>query len=407
MDNAVSHLDFERAAKYRDQITAIQQAIHQQNVENPMAEDEDIIGIAFQENQACVVLMMVRNGSLVDREPHFLSNVLPDLMTESLTAFIQQYYAEATLVPKTIVLPTEIEMADTIQDWLTERRHELTDGKSTAKVQLQTPQRGRKRQLLDLARQNARLAIEKKDATHLADKADLPDDRSLLSDLQDLLNLPEVPKRIEGFDISNLGEQLPVASMVVAIDGKPKYSEYRRFRIKTVAGQNDFAMMKEVIERRFQRSVKENLFPDLVLVDGGKGQLNAACQALEQLGLSYLPIIGLAKQQEHIFIPNRSEPIVLRHDNPTLHLIQRLRNEAHRLAINYHRKLRRLALKQSILDQIPLVGEKRKQALLLHFGSMDKIREASVTNLLDVAQIDLKVAENIYHYFRDQDVKYQ
>ena len=407
MDNAVSHLDFERAAKYRDQITAIQQAIHQQNVENPMAEDEDIIGIAFQENQACVVLMMVRNGSLVDREPHFLSNVLPDLMTESLTAFIQQYYAEAALVPKTIVLPTEIEMADTIQDWLTERRHELTDGKSTAKVQLQTPQRGRKRQLLDLARQNARLAIEKKDATHLADKADLPDDRSLLSDLQDLLNLPEVPKRIEGFDISNLGEQLPVASMVVAIDGKPKYSEYRRFRIKTVAGQNDFAMMKEVIERRFQRSVKENLFPDLVLVDGGKGQLNAACQALEQLGLSHLPIIGLAKQQEHIFIPNRSEPIVLRHDNPTLHLIQRLRNEAHRLAINYHRKLRRLALKQSILDQIPLVGEKRKQALLLHFGSMDKIREASVTNLLDVAQIDLKVAENIYHYFRDQDVKYQ
>ena len=351
--------------------------------------------------------MMVRNGSLVDREPHFLSNVLPDLMTESLTAFIQQYYAEAALVPKTIVLPTEIEMADTIQDWLTERRHELTDGKSTAKVQLQTPQRGRKRQLLDLARQNARLAIEKKDATHLADKADLPDDRSLLSDLQDLLNLPEVPKRIEGFDISNLGEQLPVASMVVAIDGKPKYSEYRRFRIKTVAGQNDFAMMKEVIERRFQRSVKENLFPDLVLVDGGKGQLNAACQALDQLGLSYLPIIGLAKQQEHIFIPNRSEPIVLRHDNPTLHLIQRLRNEAHRLAINYHRKLRRLALKQSILDQIPLVGEKRKQALLLHFGSMDKIREASITNLLDVAQIDLKVAENIYHYFRDQDVQYQ
>ena len=137
--------------------------------------------------------------------------------------------------------------------------------------------------------------------------------------------------------------------MVVAIDGKPKYSEYRRFRIKTVEGQNDFAMMKEVIERRFQRSVKENLFPDLVLVDGGKGQLNAACQTLEQLGLSYLPIIGLAKQQEHIFIPNRSEPIVLRHDNPTLHLIQRLRNEAHRLAINYHRKLRRLALKQSIL----------------------------------------------------------
>ena len=135
--------------------------------------------------------------------------------------------------------------------------------------------------------------------------------------------------------------------------------------------------------------------------------MNAACQTLDQLSLSHLPIIGLAKQQEHIFIPNRSEPIVLRHDNPMLHLIQRLRNEAHRLAINYHRKLRRLTLKKSILDQIPLVGEKRKQALLLHFGSMDKIREASVTNLLDVAQIDLKVAENIYHYFRDQDVQHQ
>ena len=402
MEIAVTHLDFENAAKYRDQIATIQQAINQQSVENPMAEDEDIIGIARSGKQTCIMLMLVRNGSLVDRETYFLSDIIVESKTwlsESLIAFIQQYYSAATFIPKMVILPIEIEAPQTIQDWLTDQRSQLTNGKLTAQVLLQTPKRGRKRQLIDLAQKNAQLALEKKDATILKEEFGLSNKKDQLVDLQELLDLPQIPKRIEGFDISNLGDQLPVASMVVALEGEPKYSEYRRFRIKTVKGQNDFEMMKEVVQRRFQRLAQDCKFPDLILIDGGKGQLNAACQVLKELELSHLPIIGLAKKNEHIFLPGRSIPIVLRHDNPTLHLIKRLRNEAHRFALNYHRKLRRLALKKSVLTQIPLVGEKRKQALLSHFGSIDKIRQANVNDFLNIDQINIRVAENIYRYF--------
>ena len=404
METAVARLDFENAAKYRDQITTIQQAINPQNVEDPMAEDEDILGIAQSGKRMCVILMLVRDGSLVDRETYFLSNIIThseSWLSESLTAFIQQHYSEAAFIPKFIILPTEIDSLDTIQDWLTVRRNQLTKGKLTSQVKLQVPKRGRKRQLINLAQKNAQLILEKKDVTVVDEQSRLSDKIDLLGDLQELLNLPKTPKRIEGFDISNLGDQLPVASMVVAIEGQPKYSEYRRFRIKTVKGQNDVKMMQEVIRRRFNESFRGHNLPDLILIDGGKGQLNAACQVLDELELANLPIIGLAKKNEHIFIPNRSMPIVLRHNNPTLHLIQRLRNEAHRFALNYHRKLRRLALKKSVLTQIPMVGEKRKQALLSHFGSIEQIRKASIDDLLSISQIDLKVAENIYHYFRE------
>ena len=223
-----------------------------------------------------------------------------------------------------------------------------------------------------------------------------------LVELQELLALKHPLRRIEAYDISNLGDRFAVGSMVVLEEGRPASSEYRRFRIRSVEGQNDFAMMQEVIVRRFRRALaddeKFNKLPDLMLIDGGKGQLSAAQTAMKTFASSQLPdipMIALAKRIEEIFVPGKSEPIVLREDNPTLHTIQRLRDEAHRFAVTYHRRLRQKSLSESVLDEIPNVGPKRKQALLQHFGSIDAIREASLDGLLSVKGIPRSVAENI------------
>ena len=383
MEQAAAKLDFEGAAKYRDQIQTVRQSITKQNLDSPSVADEDVVGLAFKGDEACVQVMMVRDGKLIDREHYFLNNVDKNNPIESLTAFVQQYYENASFVPKTVILPTEIEMGATIQAWLSEKRGN--------RVTLHIPQKGRMRQLVKMATKNADIILNQKELNVELKAGDNPS----LIELQELLDLPRPPQRIEGFDISNLGDRFAVGSMVVVEDGEPARSEYRRFKIRTVEGQNDFAMINEVVTRRFRRAIEENHFPDLVLIDGGKGQLNAACQALEALELTHIPIIGLAKRFEHLFLPSQSEPIVLRHDNPTLHLIQRLRDEAHRFAVTYHRKLRSQELSQSILDEIPEVGPKRKQALLQHFGSIEKIRWASLDELRSVTSITHKTAMNI------------
>ena len=383
MAQAAADLDFEGAAKYRDQIKTVQQAIAKQNLDSPSATDEDVIGIAYKGNEACVQVMMVRDGKLIDREHYFLNDVDLQSPIDSLTAFIQQYYQNASFTPKTIILPNEIEMPATIQRWLSEKRGN--------RVTLHIPQKGRMRQLVDMATKNADIILNQKELNVVLKVGDNP----ALIELQEVLNLPRPPQRIEGFDISNLGDRFAVASMVVMENGEPAKSEYRRFRIRTVEGQNDFAMMKEVVTRRFRRAIEENRFPDLILIDGGKGQLNAASEALESLDLTHLPIMGLAKRFEHIFLPNQPHPIVLRHDNPTLHLIQRLRDEAHRFAVTYHRKLRSRELSHSILDEIPNIGPKRKQALLQHFASIEKIRHASLDELLAVKGITHRIAADL------------
>ena len=383
MEAASADLDFESAAKYRDRIETIKQAIAKQNLDNPSADDEDVIGIAHKGDEACVQLLMIRDGKLLDREHYFLNDVHPESAIEALTAFVQQYYQDAAFIPKTILLPNEIEMPEAIQSWLSEKRGRLV----TAHI----PQKGRKRQLVDMAAKNASITLEQKEQNVVIKAGGNP----ALIELQEVLELPRPPQRIEGFDISNLGDRFPAASMVVMEDGAPARSEYRRFKIRTVEGQNDFAMMKEVVLRRFRRAIEEGRFPDLILIDGGKGQLNAACEALDVLELSHLPIMGLAKRFEHIFLPNRSDPIVLRRDNPTLHLIQRLRDEAHRFAVTYHRNLRSRELSHSILDEIPNIGPKRKQGLLQHFGSVADIRGASLDELLAVKGIPHSVAAGI------------
>ena len=390
METAAATLDFESAAKYRDQIENVKEAIAKQNLDNPSAENEDVIGVARVGDEGCAQVLMIRDGKLIEREHYFLRNS-SDSIVEMLTAFVQQYYQDASFIPKTIILPDDIEMPEAIQRWLSEKRG--------SQVTLYIPQRGRKRQLVEMAAKNASIILEQKEQ-NVVFKAD---DNPALIELQELLSLPHPPARIEGFDISNLGDRFPVASMVVMEDAQPAKSEYRRFKIRTVEGQNDYAMMQEVVARRFRRAIDENRFPDLILIDGGKGQLSAAYEVLETLDLSHLPIIGLAKRFEHIFLPGKSDPIVLRRDNPTLHLIQRLRDEAHRFAITYHRKRRSRALSHSILDEIPNVGVKRKQALLQHFGAIEKIRQASLDELLAVKGMPHSVAAIIHKHLRERD----
>ena len=390
MQAAAEALDFETAAKYRDTLNDVQQAITTQSLDNVSATDEDVLGIAVKNDAACVQILRVRDGKLLEREHYYLNDANPDSPADALAAFITQYYQNAVFVPKTIALPTPIDAVELIEKWLTEKRGN--------RVTLHVPRAGRLRRLVAMATKNADIIVTQHEQNVVYSSGTHP----ALAELQELLNLPQPLRRIEAFDISNLGDRFAVGSMVVMEDGEPASGEYRRFKIRTVAGQNDFAMMNEVLSRRLRRAVakdeKFSKLPDLMLIDGGKGQLNAAQAALRDYAAHLpqkIPMIALAKRIEEIFVPGKSAAIVLRKDNPTLHLIQRLRDEAHRFAVTYHRKLRQKALSESVLDEIPDIGPKRKQALLQHFGSVEVIREASLDELLSVKGIPRRVAESI------------
>ena len=402
MQAAAEALDFETAAKYRDTLKDVQQAITTQNMDSVSAADEDVIGIAAKTDIACVQLLRVRDGKLLEREHYYLNDADPESLATALSAFISQYYQNAVFVPKTVVLPMPIASMELIENWLSEKQGN--------RVGLHVPRAGRLRKLQILATKNAEILLTQREQNVVYSSGVEP----ALVELQELLGLKHPLRRIEAYDISNLGDRFAVGSMVVLEDGKPASDEYRRFKIRSVKGQNDFAMMKEVITRRFRRALaddeKFNTLPDLILIDGGKGQLSAAqaamnfCRSLQDKTCSSkdassrlldIPLIALAKRIEEIFVPGKSEPIVLREDNPTLHMIQRLRDEAHRFAVTYHRRLRQKSLSVSVLDEIPNLGPKRKQALLQHFGSIEAIREASLDGLLSVKGIPRSVAENI------------
>ena len=390
MQAAAEALDFETAAKYRDTLKDVQQAITTQNMDSVSASDEDVIGIAARTDIACVQLLRVRDGKLLEREHYYLNDADPASLAIGLNAFISQYYQNAVFVPKTVVLPMQIESIELIENWLSEKRG--------SRVGLHVPRAGRLRKLQTLASKNAEILLTQREQNVVYSSGVEP----ALVELQELLELKHPLRRIEAYDISNLGDRFAVGSMVVLEDGKPASGEYRRFKIRAVEGQNDFAMMQEVITRRFRRALaddeKFNKLPDLMLIDGGKGQLSAAQAAMKTFTSSHLPdipMIALAKRIEEIFVLGKSDAIVLREDNPTLHMIQRLRDEAHRFAITYHRRLRQKSLSESVLDEIPNLGPKRKQALLRHFGSIDAIREASLDGLLSVKGIPRSVAENI------------
>ena len=384
MQTAAENLQFERAAKIRDRTESIEKTIEKQKLASANGDDEDVIGFAQKDDEACVQVLMLRDGKLTEREHYFLTGTQDATASDILIAFLEQYYLESSFVPKTVILQDAVENSEAIQKWLTEKRG--------SNVTIHIPQKGQKRQLVEMAAKNATSILEQKELNVVLKAGDNP----ALLQLQEVLKLPRPPQRLEAFDISNLGSDFAVGSMVVFEEGEPAKSEYRRFRIRTVEGQDDFAMMREVVSRRYFRAVKEDgVLPDLILIDGGKGQLNSAIDALKDLNLDKLLTIGLAKQFEHIFVPDKSEPIILQKNNPALHLIQRVRDEAHRFAITYHRKLRSKDLTHSILDEIPGIGPKRKQALLSHFGSIEQIQNASLDELLAVKGMTHRIAEHI------------
>ena len=392
MLGASQTLEYESAARYRDRLEAIETMAQRQKMQALGKLDQDLFGLARADGQAIVKVFNVREGQLSGSENFELTG-LNALQSDAdvLNAFVPQYYTSATHIPREVFVPAPLQDAAVVEQWLTERRG--------SRVSVRIPQRGKQRQLLAQAAANAQETMRS-----LRIKLDYDAERtaSLLQDLQSKLELPAPPDRIECYDISNIQGKHPVGSMVVFEQGRPKPAHYRHFRIKSVMGANDFAMLQEVLRRRFGRYARSeegvppepsfSRIPQLLLIDGGKGQLSAAREVLEHLGLGAIPTLGLAKEQEELFRPGHSDPIRLPMDSPALFLVQRVRDEAHRFAITFHRVVRRKDTFASALDGVTGLGPVRKRALLRAFGSVDSIRNASVDDLMTVKGVTRPVA---------------
>ncbi len=393
MTAASERTDYERAAALRDKVRSIERTMESQKMAAFARTALDLIGLARRDNQAAVQLFVVRNGALIGRDVFLLEAArdVPD--EEVLSGFLLQFYARAASVPPELLVAALPGEAVDLEAFLADRRG--------GPVHLRVPRRGEKRQLLELAERNAAETLAREQVRWLADQGKT---LGALTELAEALGLPNPPLRIECYDISNFQGAQSVASMVVFEDGKPRTGEYRRFRIKSVAGANDFASHQEVLRRRFRRAAAaeegsaEELrwrLPDLVIVDGGKGQVSAAAEVFAELALDDIALAGLAKEREELFLPGQSKPILLPPTSGALYLVQRLRDEAHRFAITYHRDLRAKASVRSAFDDLPGVGPKRKQALLRVFGSTKRIREAPVEQIAAVPGIGPALASRI------------
>ena len=420
MKEASENLEFERAAKLRDQLKAIEEITQKQKIISSKAEDRDAAGVALAGQESVVVVLQVREGKMIGAEQLYMSGPASQTTEDVIAGFLTQYYPVAADLPDEILLPVEPEDGDVVAGWL---------GKlAKHRVRLRVPVRGKAKQLVEMATQNALLALEE-----LKPKAERDRERATrgLEELAGVLGLGKPPARIECYDISNIQGTNATGSMVVFEDGFPKKDDYRRFKIRTVEGANDFAMMAEVIGRRFKRAAKaqkdaesadrdsagrrptpEDLaaqdsaaqgaaaqdsfakIPDLVVVDGGKGQLSSAIGALSGAGVA-VPAIGLAKKEEEVFTPGSSDPLQIPKDSDGLMLLRRIRDEAHRFAVGYHRKIRSSETKRSILDEIPGIGPKRRVALLKAFGSIRAISEASVQDLARVKGMNEPAARRV------------
>ena len=396
MNQAAANWNYERAAVYRDQITAIDQLMQKQKAIVADGGDQDVAAALIDENGALVQMMYVRGGRLIGSERFSLDNSAEETAEEALSQFIAQYYDESRVPPRELLVNADFPDRAALEERLS--------GFRQSRVHILVPQRGEKRKLILLAQKNLLEEAEKR-RKRLANSYE----RTIgaLEELKDVLGLPERPRRIEGYDISNTQGAQSVGSMVVMIDGVSANKEYRHFRIKTVEGPNDFASMREMLSRRLAHGLKEveegaaNArfadFPDLILIDGGRGQLNAALEAMRESGLD-IPMFGLAKRIEEIVLPNEEESIVLDRHSNALHLIQRLRDEAHRFGITHHRALRAKNSIASRLESIPSVGTARRRALLTHFRSMEALRQASPKEIALVNGISPALAQTIYEY---------
>jgi excinuclease ABC subunit C len=386
MEAAATDLKFERAASLRDQIQGLNTVRERQKIISTEEGDQDIVGVVRQGADACVQLFFVRRGRLMGRESFFFERVSGSTDGEILSAFLRQFYARNVTPPPEILLSAEPPEKDLTAEWLAKTR--------AGRVELHAPQRGKKRELVAMAEENAALALQ----THLLARGNRQ--QVVLEELERALNLPGVPHRIEAFDISTIQGSDTVASMVVWQDGEMKKDDYKRYKIRTVTGTDDFAAMQEVLTRRYGKALEgEGVFPDLILLDGGRGQLSAGMKALEDLGLDYLPIASLAKRAEEVYMPERLQPLVLDLGSPALQALQKIRDEAHRFAINYHKKLRQRRTISSVLDQIPGVGPMVRTSLLKTLGSARGVREASVAELASVPKVTPKLAQRIYDFF--------
>lgn len=399
MESASGALEYERAARVRDKILALENVAARQKVVHTRRIDQDIIGLARDDDVVCVQVFYVRDGRLIGREHFMMEAAADESDTEIMTAFVKQYYRDATFVPREILLQLPVAEEKLITDWLRERRG--------AAVTLHVPQRGEKRRLVEMVVENAELTLREHVAT-IARRSE--ETERALSQLTDALSLSVSPQRIEAFDISNIQGTEAVASMVVFVDGQPQPGQYRRFRIHTQQTPDDYAMMREVIDRRFRRGLREQAeeveargfaeFPDLVLIDGGKGQLNAAREMMRALGVEDIPAAGLAEGTERVFVEEQADPVPLPWASPGLKLLQRIRDEAHRYALTYHRHLRSKSATRSVLDDIPGIGPRRKRELMRRFGSVAGIRRASADAIAEVPGISKALAERILDHIR-------
>ncbi|ACL70370.1 excinuclease ABC, C subunit [Halothermothrix orenii H 168] len=391
MYQAAEKKNFEKAARFRDAVRALKNISAQQKVMSSKNINQDIIALVEEEGEACVQVLFIRNGRLIGQEYFLMEGVDEESNTDIMVSFLQQYYEQAPEIPQEIVINTHVSQTELLEDWLQQKK-----GK---KVKILIPLKGEKKRLVEMASKNASQNLKKE---LIRRKYQKQRNEKALDQLVEYLVLSSKPVHIEGFDISNIQGSDPVASMVVFKDGVPSKADYRRFRIKTVSGPNDFAMMQEVVKRRYSRLLEEEGdLPDLILIDGGKGQLNAALEVLKEMNLDYLDIAGLAKREEEVFLPGQKEPVIIPRKSPALHLLQRVRDEAHRFAVSYHRKLRSRRLTHTMLDEIPGVGPKRRKALLSHFGSLGAIRKATIGQLKEVDGISNKTARVIYDYLRE------
>lgn len=387
MEQASEDLEFELAAKYRDDLLSIQKVQEKQRMVTQRG-DMDVLGMAIDGPMACIQLFFIRSGRLLGRENYFVQHEgdSPDLV---MTEFIKQYYGGSTFIPKELLLPMDSVDRELFSEWFTSMKGQ--------QVEVSVPQRGYKKDLIKMAEENAQnfLAERRRQWQYTIDKSG-----GAVKKLAEVLDLPRLPERMECYDISHMQGAETVASMVVFEGGKPAKREYRRFKLKTVQGKpDDFASMAEIMERRYGNE-KDWPMPDLIIIDGGKGQLNAALPVIRAMGVTDVPVISLAKRIEEVFVEGESESIILEHHTPELQLLQQIRDEAHRFAITYHRRLRGKRNLESVLDHIEGIGPKRRKALYKHFGNLDAMRVAELEELESVEGMNKKAALAVYEFFR-------
>ena len=404
MEAAAGALDYERAAMLRDQMRAIERTVERQMLSTTKREELDVYGLAREGDRACVQVFFVRGTQMTGRDHFVLEGVTGESDEAALGSLLQQYYESAQSIPRLVAVPAAPEGRGALEAMLSEKRG--------ARVEIRVARRGEKRRLVEMAQENAAEALTTLKARWLSDRTKTA---TALDELREELSLPDVPRRIECYDNSNIQGASPVAGMVVFLDGRPAPRQYRKFRIKTVEGADDFATMREVLRRRFKRAAgrieRRALetgetdapaedgdawdLPDLVIVDGGKGQLRAAAEVMRELGVYDIPAVGLAKRHEELFAPGEDAPIVLPRGSEALYLVQRVRDEAHRFAIAYHRRVRGKAATASALDSVPGVGPRRKRALLRKFGSLKAVREAAVDDIASTPGYTRALAERV------------